>query len=390
MFALPRQFRDSIRALILLSSFLATGCGNNDDAPSEPVFVSGAPETNGIFDAALTQGSDGLWMSYSTVNVLSSDPTLMRINTRIASSSNAGNNWRDIGIVLNSPSTIQVPDNQNASTQAVWQYEVSRLLYDPYAPANLRWKLFWHRYPQANRPSADRLFKHGWIGVMTAASPTGPWSNERKFLVGSVYDPATAAIIGAPENTSASLSIADCPIITEPGALATAAGVYISIKCADGNADRVVLLRCSSELTNCVYRGNVVLNTEAQQFARTGQTYNGFSATEMVTVAGIHYLMVTPTQMAGAPTPSEQYRGCLVFQIANLEAAATAPILERVGGSLSGAPVLKRSLSGSSGSFNGACGYSAAATSSGIIYGEIQTQGNTARFGLYRSRVNLP
>lgn len=374
-------------AVLLLSSLLLAGCADgNGRNNSVPINVTGAPATNGVFDPALTQtDSGGLWMSYSTVNFSTSDPILLRVNTRIASSSNAGKNWTDAGVTLNVPSDIQVPDNQGTTVPAVWQYEVSRLLYDASATnANSRWKMFWHRYP-AKRANAERLFKHGWIGVATAPSPTGPWSTERKFLVGSLYDPATAGIIGAPENTSTSLTISDCPIFTEPGALVTASGIYISLKCAGGTAGKVVLLRCNNDLAACSHRGDLLRSAEAQQFAPSGQSYNGFSATELVTVGSVHYLIVTPTQLAGSP-PEEQYRGCYVFQIANLDTA----LLLRAGGLPTGVPVLRRSLAGTSGSFNGACGYTPAASASGIIFGEIQIQGNTRQFHLYGSDVVLP
>ncbi len=314
-------------------------------------------------------------MSYSVVNASPSDP-LLRINTRIAASSNAGSNWTDVGVALNAPSNIDVPDNQNATTTAVWQYEVSRLLYDPNpTSASSAWKVLWHRYP-AKTADTDRLFKHGWIGVAMASAPAGPWSTERKFLVRSLYDPATAAILGAPENTSASLAISDCPIFTEPGALVTVNSIYISLKCAGGTVGKVVLLRCNHDLASCSYRGDLLLNTQAPLF---NSIYNGFSATELVTVGNTHYLIVTPTELVGA---DELYRGCLVFQIADLDAATLVPV--------GGNPVPVKSVAGTPGSFNGACGYTPAASASGIIYGQIQIQGGALQFGLYASGVTLP
>ena len=371
------------RIIALLASLLLVSCNIGDDPVGTPVFVSGAPATNGVFDAALTQdGNAGLWMSYSVVNVLTSDPTLLRINTRIASSSNAGSGWTDVGVTLNTTSTVQVPDNQGIPTDALWQYEVSRILYDPNASPNPNWKIFWHRYPQANRIAAERLFQHGWIGVTTAPAVTGPWSTERKLLVGSLYDPATAATLGAPEYTSASLAISDCPIFTEPGALSIANNFYISLKCAGGSVGKVVLLRCNNDLTGCTYRGNLLVNSEAAQFTPSGQSsYDGFSATELVAVNGIPYLIVTPTR-------ADAYRGCLVFEIADL--AANPVTLVRVGGVASGAPVLRKSVAQTLETFNGACGYTAAASTSGIIFGEILIQGSTLQFGLYGSGVNLP
>lgn len=367
------------RSLALLISLLLGACNFADEPVATPVFVSGAPATNGVFDAALTQdASAGLWMSYSVVNVLSSDPTLLRINTRIASSSDAGSGWTDAGVTLNTASNVQVPDNEGITTDAVWQYEVSRILYDPNATPSPNWKIFWHRYPQANRTAAERLFQHGWIGVTTAPAVTGPWSTERKLLVGSLYDPATAATLGAPEYTSASLAISDCPIFTEPGALSIANNLYISLKCTGGSVGKVVLLRCNNDLTGCTYRGNLLVDSEAAQFTPSGQdAYDGFSATELVTVNGVHYLIVTPTR-------DDAYRGCLVFEI--VDVTANPVVLARVGG----APELITSVAQTLETFNGACGYAPAASASGIIFGEVLPLGSSLQFSLYGSGVNLP
>ena len=382
-------------AFALLSGWLLVSCNRDDKPVSIPVFVAGAPATNGVFDAALTQdGSGGLWMSYSVVNVSPNDPQLPRVDTRIASSSNAGGNWIDTGVAPYTPPAEFQVTYQNGLRWAAWQYEVSRLVYDQHATdPNLRWKRFWHRYLRAKLSgncadlvAPDCLFQNGWIGVATAPAPTGPWSPERKLLVGTTYNVGNNATIGSPEYTPATLApggqLAGCPIFTEPGALATASGVYISLKCATGsNTGKVVLLRCGNDLAaaSCVYLGDLLPDTAAPQFTVSGQTYDGFSATELVTVGSTNYLIVTPTI-------ADAYRGCLVFQIANLNTAA----LERVGGVPTGMPVLIKSIFGTPGSFNGACGYSSAASASGIIYGQIQVQGSALQFGLYASGVTLP
>lgn len=368
----------------LLANLLLAGCNDGAGTAGSPADIAGAPATNGVFDAALTQdGIGGLWMSYSAVNVSLNDPVLARVGTRIASSSNTGGTWVDAGVAPNTPQEIQVPDGAGGTTWAVWQYEVSRLLYDPYASdANMRWKLFWHRYLQANvNGSAERLFQHGWIGVTTAASPAGPWSNERKLLAGTGYDVSNNSVIGAPEYVPASLAsggqLGGCVVFSEPGALATASGIYISLKCATvGNTGKVALLRCANNLTaaSCVYRGDLLLDSEAQQFAPSSQNYDGFSATELVMIGTTPYLIVTPTLV-------DFYHGCLVFQIADLDSAT----LVRNG---SNNPVLQRTITGTSGSFNGACGYTPAASSSGVIYSELQ--GSVPQFRLYRSGVTLP
>ncbi len=371
----------------LLSSLLLAGCNGGDEPIVPPVLLSGAPATNGVFDAALTQDGGGLWMSYSVVNVSPNDPQLPRVDTRIASSSNAGSNWADTGAApYTPPAEFQVP-YLGGMRWAAWQYEVSRLVYDPHpTDANLRWKRFWHRYLRAKLSgdcANDCLFENGWIGAATAPAPNGPWSAERKLLAGTLYNTGNDATIGAPEYTPATLApggeLSDCPVFTEPGALATANGIYITLKCAGGSTDKVALIRCNHDLTGCAYRHNVLFNSEAAPFSSVSQSYDGFSATDLVTVGTTSYLIATPTL-------ADAYRGCFVFQIADLDALPPASVLVRNTGS----PVLIKSVAGTPGSFNGACGYTPAATASGIIYGQIQVQGSALQFGLYASGVTLP
>lgn len=371
-------------ATALLANLLLAGCSDGAGTVGSPADISGAPATNGVFDAALTQdGIGGLWMSYSAVNASLNDTVLPRVGTRLASSSNAGSSWVDAGVAPNTPQEIQVSDGAGGTTWAVWQYEVSRLLYDPHASdSNLRWKLFWHRYLQANiNGRAERLFQHGWFGVTTSAAPTGTWSSERKLFVGTGYDVSNNSVIGAPEYVPASLAsggqLGGCVVFSEPGALATASGIYISLKCATvGNTGKVVLLRCANNLTaaSCVYRGDLLLDSEAQRFAPSGQNYDGFSATELVMIGTTPYLIVTPTL-------ADFYHGCLVFQIADLNNATLVR-------DVSNNPVLQTTITGTSGSFNGACGYTPAASSSGVIYSEVQ--GSAPQFRLYQSGITLP
>ena len=100
-------------AFFLLASLLLGGCNDDGGGTNSrtPITVANAPATNGVFDAALTQdGSGGLWMSYSVVNVSSNDPELPRVDTRIASSSNAGSNWIDTGVApYTPPAEFEVP-----------------------------------------------------------------------------------------------------------------------------------------------------------------------------------------------------------------------------------------------------------------------------------------
>jgi len=267
---------------------------------------------------------------------------------------------------------------------ATWHFEVSRLVYDPFTvDLNQRWKMFWHRYLEANiGGTGTRLFEHGWIGVSTAASPSGPWSPERKFFVGQGYEISNDSIIGPSEYNLASLfpaleDLGTCIAFTEPGVIANSNGVYISLKCATADAGKVVLIQCDNELaaSSCSYLGDFMDDTESAQFANVGQNFSGFSATELVETSGKTYLILTPTE-----SPGELYRGCLVFEVADL---TTATLVRSAN-----VPTLIKRIEGSAGSFNGACGYVEGTSASGIIYSQYHT--SAPQFRIFASKINLP
>lgn len=356
----------------------------NSSTPSRIIIdVNGA--TNGIFDPApVDNGSGTLWMSFSVVGTSPNDAVLPHISTRIAGSTDGGLTWTANPVIPNSSVDLQVPDGNGGTLWATWQYEVSRLVYDPYTTDDSRrWKLLWHRYLEADiNGDGARLFEHGWIGVSTAPSPAGPWAPERKLFVGSGYDTNNNSTIGVPEYDLAALypataELGQCIAFTEPSALVTTAGFYISLKCATGGIGKVVLIRCDSALSDgsCEYVGDLIDDSEAVQFEQSGNSFSGFSATELAASSGKNYLIVTPTE-----SPGELYRGCLVFEIADLATAA----LRRDAND----PVLVKRVEGTSGSFNGACGYTQGAQASGILFSELND--TTPQFRIFASKIHLP
>jgi hypothetical protein len=120
-----RGLRRWIPVFAMLAAGALANCGSSSNAvsPSDPsVAVSGAAAVNGVFDPALTQdGSNGLWMSYSVVNVSANDAVLPHVSTRIASSTDGGLNWNDAGVAPNAAQDIQVPYLSGA-TWATWQF----------------------------------------------------------------------------------------------------------------------------------------------------------------------------------------------------------------------------------------------------------------------------
>jgi len=375
--------------VVCLLVVVVSSCGNSVDDSTTPMLGTSAVKiditvtgaSNGIFDPApVNNGSGTFWMSFSVVDQSPNDAILPHISTRIASSIDNGVNWLVDENIPNTAMDILVPNGSGGTMWATWHYEVSRLVYDPFTvDSNLRWKLFWHRYLEANiAGTATRLFEHGWMGVSTAPTASGPWSSERKMFVGNGYNNSNDSTIGIPEYDLSALypgvdALGSCIAFTEPGVIANNNGVYISLKCAETatGLGKVVLLKCDNELStnSCVYIGDLINDSEAAQFALSGESYSGFSATELVDNGSNNYLILTPTE-----SPGEIYRGCLVFEIAELASASLSL-------------TLVQRISGKAGSFNGACGYAQGLTGSGIIYSEFTN--STPQFTLFGSKINL-
>jgi len=88
----------------------------------------------GIYDPSLAEdGSERLWMSYSAVQPSPIHGLAFNaISTRVAYSDNRGRDWTDAGVV-NASAAVQLPP-PHQRLAARWEHEVSRLLYDPWAP----------------------------------------------------------------------------------------------------------------------------------------------------------------------------------------------------------------------------------------------------------------
>ncbi|MBU1776634.1 MAG: hypothetical protein KJ899_08330 [Gammaproteobacteria bacterium] len=340
--------------------------------------------SNGIFDASpRNDGSGNLWMSFSTVDFSANEPTLTEVRTRIASSADGGTTWTDAGVDPNNNSApdLLVPNPLGAgNVWADWHYEVSSLLYDPIDPdTTRRWKMLWHRmlYVSVGGDSVMSV-DNSWIGLSTASTPDGVWSSERKLFAGSLYNAAVNVVISAPEKQLNALHapLSNCLAFTEPSMLAKADDIYISLHCLGGASNSKIFgMRCDRSFSTCTYLGDFLQGSEAAQFSQSGQSFSGFSATELVSVGGNDYLVVTPTETSG-----DTYRGCLAFRISDLATATLART--------NGVPTLIKRISGTSGSFNGACGYDADATGSGIIYSEANA--SAPNFRMFASHISLP
>jgi len=376
-----RKFMLSMRKLGCVAAFLTLLSTPLTAAALEPTQINidglNAAGSGGIYDPSLASDENGIvWMSYSAVQPSSKfGKAFNHVGTRIAYSRNGGRTWTDAGAV-NVAEEVQLPF-PHSRLNAMWEHEVSSLAYDRYSPPESRWKMLWQRYLRVydgKSPDSQPLFEHGWIGLRTAARPEGPWSPERKLMVGKLYNNNNDNTIGPPEMRldrifSGREALGRCQAFTEPGMLVRDNGIYVSLKCATGGKDgRVVVLRCDHNFRSCAYVGAPLEDSDAKNYG----SYDGFSATELVDLGERVLLMVTPILQ-----PGETYHGCLLFEFESLET-----------GKLKGFPAKPVAIvQGSKGSINGACGYAAGVREGGIIYGQFfpDTQ---PHFRLYRSGKN--
>ncbi len=377
--------------LLCSGALIITACGSG--SPPGNLFPARMefPEAgqNGVFDPAPAEdGSGRIWMSYSSVAPSTLQSNLLQTSTRMAYSDGDGTAWTDSGFVINPATPITLSPPREVS---VWQQEVSRIVYDSFDTTSGKpWKMVWHRhltsYNSTTR-SVERLFQHGWISLKEAASPVAlKDAAERKLFAGSLYDSVNDVTIGPPDFRLDQLfpgadKLGECIVFTEPGIIPAQNGLFVSMKCAKlSKPGKVVLLFCNNDFSSCDYMGDLLDDSEASLF---GTTYDGFSASELVQVGSQTYLIVTPTE-------SSEYRGCLVFRVTDL--GQDIPTLKSIdlvdrGSDVDQTPILVTSVFGTSGSFNGACGYTAGSTGSGIIYSEFFSP--SLEFRLFSSGENL-
>jgi hypothetical protein len=375
--------RRTYSSMFLILMLLGCGGGSSQNNSTLPlnasttfstIVLSGVPIDQGNFDPAPTQDNVGdIWMSYSHVSIAATG--IAQVETRLATTNDAGLNWQDVGVKVNAATTLPLPVPLDVNTVT---HEVSRLVYDPYAVAagTNPWIMLWHRYLAVlNGTQTLRLFQHGWIAMKsgpTAMSLTG----ERKLFTGAFYDSVNDAdTFGPPEYPLDSLyptALGGCDVITEPGILVKSNGIYVSLSCVGlTSPGKIILLRCAHDMNSCDYLGDFLQNSEASYLQAD---FDAFSASELVSVKGQDYLIVTP-----AILDSDLYRGCVAYKITDLDSA----LVERnVDGPVPSLVIEPH------GDFNGACGYIPALTGSGIIISEAFI-GQTPIFRIFSTDKRL-
>lgn len=361
----------------------------------------GAVSEGGIFDPSLADTAPGreAWMSYSAVDPSSRWPRQNKrsVTTRLAYSNDAGATWTDVGYRINNSKDVTI-----ASKAGTWNSEVPSLVFDPSAPEEERWRLFWHHYLQVN---GDGQFQNGWIGYKNAATPQGLRSaREIKLFGGKAYNTANdeeSSDTGSPlggrpvikiEKLSPDLNM--CVALSEPGAMATPSGLYLSLVCYRpkianpigllgigmfGVTSNVILLKCDAPCHAASsgawkYVATVMTADDAKSAG-----FESYSASDLFGQNNRAYLIVSP--VTNGPFPNS-YNGCRVFRFANL---ATGE-LERNHGNLQ--PITE--IHGVPGSFNGACTYQPAVTASGFMYSQLKIVNSAPHFQIYQTGITLP
>ncbi len=359
---------------LFIIGFLFVSCKKREDgnspSNSEKLTV-GSVSSKGIFDPALTYDSVSgtLWMSYSAVNDNNTNlfPTQNAVSSRVAFSTNSGSSWSDVGVAVNPTLNVTITYPGLPST-GVWQSEVSRLLYDPYAASSSsRWKLLSHHYLLVKDTSNDRRFEHGWLAYKAAATPTGlAGATEVKLFGAGLYDTANNTVSGttgspvggAPVIALHTLNaqLNNCLIFTEPGLLSTSSYLYMTSICVEASNFRVALFRCAQPCamtSGWSFVATMLQNTEAVSLG-----YLNFSASELFEYNGANYLMVSPEGTTGSPGI---YHGCKIYKFTDINT-----------GTLQGAPTAINTVNGTDGSFNGACSYNEN-SQTGVVFSEFNS-----------------
>jgi len=320
--------------------------------------------SKGIYDPSIADTPSGTpaYMSFSAVAPSAMWPTQnpATISTFIGTSSNLGVTW------THACSRINAVTDVAGGLPRSWNNEVSSLIYDSLATPSQRWKLFWHHYQIQNNVGQ---FNNGWIAYKTAPDPCSLASaKEIKLFGGSSYNSDNniaggttgSPVGGAPvlQLNTLSPALSGCVAFTEPGAMVTATGLYLSLNCQQvGNITQIILLRCEapcnpSTAGGWTYHGMPITHTDA-----TNAGFLNYSASDLFAINNNYYISVTSV------IPPNTYNNCQIFEFTNINAAT----IVRTGA----LPNLIKQINGTPRKPNGACTYAQAVTKAGFALEEF-------------------
>lgn len=352
------------RSLIALAALLLSG--------AEPMEMPGAP-AQGWFDPSIATDVGGqVYMAFSGVSP-ATPPLDRSVATGLARLEPDGVRWRNLGII--SPAS---PFTAANGKPAVWQNEVSTLVFDPWSAPAERWRLIWHQYLDL---AGQRRFEHGWLALKAApraedlaTAPTvklfgaGLTAREDDRPEASSRPPVAGAPRIALNHLAPALS--RCWLVSEPAALARPEGVYLAMTCFEpialgllGATPKVVLLRCDRPCRADTpgawrYVGDFLQADDARSFGG-----RAFSAPDLFAIGDQVFLTVSPV---GDRPFRDSYRGCVTFAVADLGRAR----LERDG---NGRLNPHAHYDAGSETFNGACAFLPAGPQPGLVAGVLHT-----------------
>jgi len=322
------------------------------------------PAPDGIFDLSVDYpaGARTGFVAYSSVEG-------KLVHTRVAESDDRGASF-DYRSNVNTatPTTIETSDLSVCGASQCsghWVHETPSLVIDASDPDSQRlFKVFVHTYFVDE--AQDLHYTIGNLGMFTGPGPLGPWTEHR--LIGwSSSSPSSSTGVGQHLSTDSELSGASsCIVLTEPGALVApmadgSAALHLAVGCVRLVSEtefpiEIKLLRSRDHGLTWSFVSTLLDAADAAAFGAPKRQLN---AAAFYRVDGRVYLFATPdgpVNLAG--TIVDGYRGCLGFEVKDLEAGS----LTRC----DGRPVIRSSILGKSQQFLGACSYAEGASALGV------------------------
>jgi len=262
-----------------------------------------------------------LWLSYSWLDVLVSDPGPppqidFGVRTHLARSDDNGASFSFVKSV-NETTTLTHPD----SGVPGWAiHEVSTLLRE--APDT--WQMLWLTYfePYGEPPPGDPEDRSDFYYRRSDATSPGNLDSGAPWIRGY----ATSPSFGAQYNLSVIPQLSDCAVFTEPALFSQGGVTYLATNCVvfqDGvrreDLERLVLLR--QETDGYSYVGALLTSADAADLGATRIE----QADIAVSRTGHVLLIATPILTGGTP----EHLGCVAFEITDI---ATAQVRRDTGG----------------------------------------------------------
>lgn len=372
--AKPSTFRFiGFIAILLGMAVCETSCSlgghdkHNGALEFQRLIVDGDERRNGIFDASLEYGDNGIgWMAYSSIEI----PKF--VETHIAKSIDRGRTWNFVA-KPNTSNEFKLMVN-NKSVDSVWRHETPSLLFDPTDKPDRRWKLFTNLYSveEPFEPTSRRM-SSGAIEVQYSASPDRGWS-QPVCMVG----PFKGCRINL---ATASPSLADVKFMTEPGTIVENGVIYMSLDVGAtengmGNWEhyRIILLASKDHGESWRYVGTLLDHNDAMRFK-----YLVFTGSSLVREKGKLYLFATPS--GATHKESHDHDGTMIMELVDIAQA-------KVARDKMGAPIVVKRIDITKQS-GGLADYDEQNTAGGIVFPQFTLFGIPQVFQIWNTGVTI-